>query len=95
MPRKIRTTLTRMTRLRIAIAYRNIPDTVVPITLVTWCSWEESCRTGPASDRTPAASRNVSRNTIVECPSEKKKPTPSGRLPSPISLRVVLSIAEM
>ena len=33
--------------------------------------------------------------TIVECPSEKQKPTLSGRLPSPINLRVVLSIAEM
>ena len=35
-----------------------------------------------------------SANTIVECPSEKKKPTPSGRCPSLISLRVVLSIAR-
>ena len=33
--------------------------------------------------------------TIVECPSEKKNPMESGRLPSAISLRVVLSIAEM
>ena len=33
--------------------------------------------------------------TIVECPSEKKKPTLSGRWPSVISLRVVLSIAPM
>ena len=34
-------------------------------------------------------------NTIVECPSEKKNPTLIGRLPSAISLRVVLSIAAM
>ena len=33
--------------------------------------------------------------TIVEWPSEKKKPTATGRFPSCISLRVTLSIAEM
>ena len=31
----------------------------------------------------------------VECPKEKKNPVPSGRLPSAISLRVVLSMQEM
>ena len=41
------------------------------------------------------ANRNASTNTTVECPSEKKKPTLTGLLPSDISLRVVLSIAEM
>ena len=39
--------------------------------------------------------RNASVKTTVECPSENKKPTLSGRLPSAISLRVVLSIAAM
>jgi hypothetical protein len=34
-------------------------------------------------------------STIVECPSEKKDPTLIGRLPSDMSLRVVLSIAAM
>jgi len=34
-------------------------------------------------------------NTTVEWPSEKKNPTLSGRLPSAISLRVVLSMALM
>ena len=33
--------------------------------------------------------------TIVECPSENQKPMLSGRLPSFISLRVVLSMAAM
>ena len=33
--------------------------------------------------------------TIVEWPSEKNRPTPTGRWPSCISLRVVLSIAAM
>ena len=32
---------------------------------------------------------------MVEWPREKKNPTPSGRRPSCISLRVVLSIAAM
>ncbi len=43
----------------------------------------------------PTASPAVSAKTIVEWPSEKKKPTPSERLPSPRNLRVVLSIAAM
>ena len=34
-------------------------------------------------------------NTTEEWPREKKKPTDSGRFPSPTSLRVVLSIAAM
>ena len=33
--------------------------------------------------------------TTVEWPKEKKNPVPSGRLPSAISLRVVLSMQEM
>ena len=67
----------------------------MPIQLVTWCRLEPSLLTGPASVRMPTANRNASANTIVECPSENQKPTLSGRLPSAISLRVVLSIAEM
>ena len=34
-------------------------------------------------------------STTVECPREKKKPTPIGRWPSCSSLRVVLSMAEI
>ena len=51
--------------------------------------------TGPSSARTPTEIRNASANTIVECPSENQNPTLSGRLPSAINFRVVLSIAEM
>ncbi len=43
----------------------------------------------------PTASPIASRKTIDEWPSEKKKPTLSGRWPSLISLRVVLSMAPM
>ena len=75
--------------------YRNEPDTVVPIQPVTLCSCEPLFSTCPSSERTPIEIRNASANTIVEWPSENQKPTLSGRLPSCISLRVVLSIAEM
>ena len=81
--------------LRIAIRYRNVPEIVVPITLVAPCNVEPPSCTGPLSARTPTDSRNASPNTIVEWPSEKKNPTLNGRLPSPIILRVVLSIAAM
>ena len=86
---------TRITTLSAAITYRNVPETLVPIQLVTLCSVEPLCCTCPPSARMPIANRNDSANTIVECPSENQKPTLSGRLRSAISLRVVLSIAEM
>ena len=85
----------RITTFSAAMTYRNVPDTPVPIQPVTSCSWEWPLRTWPLSALTPSANRNASMNTIVECPSEKQKPTLSGRLPSAISLRVVLSIAAM
>ena len=43
----------------------------------------------------PKLSRTARAKTTDEWPSEKKKPTLSGRLPSLTSLRVVLSIAAM
>ena len=51
--------------------------------------------TWPSSARMPKFSSTASTNTTVEWPSEKKNPTLSGRLPSWISLRVVLSMAAM
>ena len=74
---------------------RNVPETVGPIRPVAWCSQEASSLTAPLSPRTPSVKPIASRNTIVECPSEKKKPTLTGRWPSVMSLRVVLSIAPM
>src|SRR5690242_19591136 len=62
---------------------------------VTPWSAEPPFSTGPASARTPTENRNASANTTVEWPREKKKPTLSGRLPSAMNLRVVLSIAAM
>ena len=75
--------------------YRNVPETPVPIRLVRWCSRDSGWVTGPPSARTPIANRNASANTTDEWPSEKKKPTLMGRLPSDMSLRVVLSMAAM
>ena len=72
-----------------------MPDTAGPTTPVAVCSDELSLSSAPLSPRTPATTSTPSANTIVECPSEKKKPTLSGRWPSAISLRVVLSIALM
>ena len=43
----------------------------------------------------PKFSSTASTNTTLEWPREKKNPIDSGRLPSPTSLRVVLSIAAM
>ena len=74
---------------------RNVPETVGPISPVAWCSHEPSSLTAPLSPRIPTANASASTKTIVEWPSEKKKPTLSGRWPSVISLRVVLSIAPM
>ena len=67
----------------------------MPIQLVTVCSWLPPWATCPFSARMPIANRNASTNTTVECPSENQNPTLIGRLPSAMSLRVVLSIAEM
>ena len=78
-------------RLIRAMTIRKEADTMVPIN-------------PPASRRTeklfcavPAASAisRVSANTTVECPSEKKNPADSGRLPSCINLCRTLSMAAM
>ncbi len=78
-----------------AIRYRKLPETSVPTVVVSWCRWELWLATGPLIALTPALIRIASANTIVEWPSENQNPTDSGRLPSLISFRVVLSIAEM
>ena len=83
----------RMARFSSPISSRKVPDTPGPTTAPACGSGEQS--RAPLSPRTPATTSAPSANTIVECPSEKKKPTLNGRCPSAISLRVVLSIAPM
>ena len=68
-----------------------MPDTEAPIVEPYACSVGMLECTVPAATANPA----VREKTIVECPSEKKKPVPSGRFPSCSSFRVVLSIAAM
>ena len=75
--------------------YRKKPETIVPTTFVTLCSCELPFFSWSSSARIPKFSSTAITKTTVECPSEKKKPTLKGLWPSVISLRVVLSIAEM
>ena len=72
-----------------------MPDTAGPDDARRRVQRRAVVSSAPLSPRTPATTSTPSANTIVECPSEKKKPTLSGRWPSAISLRVVLSIAPM
>jgi hypothetical protein len=74
----------------IPMTSRNVPETAVPMRPPT-------CRAAGMSLMIPAeiATRTVRPTTIVEWPSEKKSPTPTGRSPSCMSLRVELSIAAM
>ena len=51
--------------------------------------------TAPNTARAATDSPIPTTTMIVECPSAKKNPVPSCRFPSDMSLRVVLSIAEM
>ena len=63
--------------------------------LVVYCRCELPFLTCSSRPRMPKFSSTASANTTLEWPREKKNPVDSGRLPSPTSLRVVLSIAAM
>ncbi len=73
------------------MANRNNAETPVPMTLPTASNRSRDPASAVAVPATPAAARI----TTVEWPIAKNKPTPTGRLPSCISLRVTLSIAAM
>ena len=77
--------------LKIAMANRNRAETLVLITPPT--SFIESKRDVNA-DAAKATPIDMS-TTMAEWPSEKKNPTPTGRCPCCISLRVTLSIAAI
>jgi hypothetical protein len=73
------------------MANRNSADTPVPISApVSLKASKRDCIAAAV-----AAMANDAAITTVEWPSEKKKPTAAGRLPSCISLRVTLSMAAM
>jgi hypothetical protein len=91
MRRKSRYTPTSTKKLMIAMPIRKNTETNVPITPPT------SINPGKRCCRLLAVRAMISEaaNTTVEWPSEKKRPTVIGRLPSCINLRVMLSIAAM
>jgi len=74
-----------------AITSRKVPEIDAPSVPPSFCSpgmrfWTLSAAMAMASDIA---------TTMVEWPSEKKKPTPSGFFPRCIRYRVVSSTAEM
>ena len=77
--------------LAIAMANRNNADTKVP----TMPPKLLNASKRPCNSVVATAIATVSATTIVEWPSEKNRPTPTGRRPSCINLRVTLSIAAM
>jgi hypothetical protein len=77
------------------ISTRKVPATTVPISPSVWATWEFSSWTTPATDRTPATSSRLAAKTTEECPRENQNPALTDDLPSPTSLRVVLSIDAM
>ncbi len=82
--REIPRMLTRTVRLTTPMATRKTPEIAGPRIPVLVCT-----------EAAPRANSAARPKTIVEWPSEKKKPTLTGRWPSAMSLRVVLSIAAM
>ncbi len=54
-----------------------------------------NCAKRPCTANAVAAISAVASTMTVECPSEKKMPAASGRLPCCISLRVTLSMAAV
>ena len=67
----------------------------MPTMFVVCCRPELPFLTCSSRPRIPKFRSTARTKTTDEWPSEKKNPTLSGRLPSLISLRVVLSMAAM
>ena len=72
-----------------------MPATSVPTRASVWPTWLSSFWTTPATERTPATSSRLAAKTTEEWPRENQKPALTDGLPSPTSLRVVLSIEAM
>ncbi len=89
--RKLRHTPRRMTRLMAAMASRKNAEAPVPMMLPI----DLKCSKRPCSANAVAAITATTRMTTSEWPSEKNRPTETGRLPSCISLRTTLSMAAM
>ena len=83
------------TTLSAAIRYRKPAAIEVPMTPPMVSYPDAGSTTAPNTARAAMDSPTPTTTMIVEWPSAKKNPVPSGRFPSDMSLRVVLSIAEM
>ncbi len=82
-------------RFSAAIRYRNPADASVPMVPPMVSNAERGSTRAPKTARAATVIPAATATTIVEWPREKKNPVPSGRFPSDISLRVVLSMQEM
>jgi hypothetical protein len=73
------------------ISHRNTPDTLAPMMPPT--CWKSAMCDSTTLAATARPRQSASK--MLECPSEKRNPTPSGRSPFCSMKRVVSSIAEM
>ena len=80
-----------ITKFKIPTKYKKNPETLVPIVPPVLENASLKIDVFVAAKAIPTDSAN----TTVECPSEKKSPTPSGFLPFASMIRVVSSIATM
>ena len=78
-----------------AIRYRNPAETSVPAIPPAVSKAEFGLTTAPNTARAATTMPAPTAITTLAWPREKKNPEASGRWPSAISLRVVLSMAEM
>jgi hypothetical protein len=74
---------------------RNAPATRVPTRASVCPTSDSSLWTTSATERTPATRSRLAAKTTDECPRENQKPALTDGVPSPTSLRVVLSIEAM
>ncbi len=95
MPRKTFRMPASTTRLSAAIRYRNVAASEVPMTPPRVSYPDFGSTMAPKTARAAMASPAPATMMMQECPRAKKNPVPSGRRPSAVGLRVVLSIAEM
>ena len=89
--RNARTMSSRTARLIPATKNKKTAEIDVPMTSPVCCKPGRCVLTAPA----PIAIATLRATTMLEWPSEKYKPTATGRWPSCISFRVTLSIAEI
>ena len=93
--RKTRAMPTAAPRFISPMSSRKTPATIVPISASVSAAVESPFCTTPATPRIPSASSTLAPKTTEECPRENQNPVLTEEVPSPTSLRVVLSIEAM